>query len=187
MSIQPTRTTLDTTDFVRKPRKDGTRPEKYYRVNCRCGHTTHLRLHDARNAVVENRQCADCQRAQASAKGFSVCAQKYGEDFAIKAVIKAQLDNPSKPERQIAAWLDELGVSYQRQVVVNLGSTRYIVDFMLADGKGIEGVGGYWHARNKQAKDELLAQAMIVLFITDDLVMNQPAEALTLITRFVNC
>ncbi|PWR46455.1 hypothetical protein DK295_15280, partial [Listeria monocytogenes] len=66
-------------------------------------------------------------------------------------------------------------------------STRYIVDFMLADGKGIEGAGGYWHARNKQAKDELLAQAMIVLFITDAMVMNQPAEALTLITRFVNC
>lgn len=187
MTNQSIRTTLDTSEFIRKPRKNGSRMEKYYRVNCRCGHTTHLRIHDARNAVVDNRECADCQRAKASAKGFSVCAQKYGEDFAIKAVIKHQLENPSKPERQIAAWLDELGVKYQRQVVVNLGFTRYIVDFMLADGKGIEGAGGYWHARNKQEKDELLAQAMLVLFVTDDLVMNQPAEALALITRFVNC
>jgi len=187
MSIQPTRTTLEMSEFIRKPRKNGARKEKYYRVNCRCGHTTHLRLHDARNAVVENRQCGDCQRHEASEKGFKVCAQKYGEDFAIKAVIKYQLENPSKPERQIAAWLDELGVSYQRQVVVNLGSTRYIVDFMTADGKGIEGAGGYWHARDKQDKDELLAQAMLVLFVTDDLVMNQPADALALITRFVNC
>jgi len=181
-------TTVNWANYTEKvARKNSARLEKFYEMTCGgCGSTYELRKYDANKAVAENRVCKKCQLAARQAKGYAVCAQKYGDDFVVQLVIKQQLSNPSKPEQQIAAWLDQLGVGYQRQVVIDLGVTRYIVDFLLSDGKAIEGAGGYWHARNKQQKDAMLAESMIVLFLNDDLVMNNPAEAFALITRYVN-
>lgn len=171
----------------RNARKSGNRTERFYEVTCGiCGLTYGLRKHDARKAVAENRTCKKCQTSAAGKRGYKVTAAKLGNDFALQAVIKTQLANPSKPEQQIAVWLDELGVSYTRQVIVNLATSRYIVDFMLADGRGIEGAGGYYHARNKQSKDEQLAEMMIVLFLTDDLVMKNPDAAFGIIKKFVS-
>lgn len=181
------KTTLDLTDFIRKPRTNGTRTERYYALTCgKCGNKYHLRLHDARKAVAENRICNHCNQRELARKGYAACVEKHGVDFTLKFVTEYQLAHPSKPEQQIAAWLDQLGVSYQRQVVINLGgNTRYIVDFYLDNGKAIEGAGGYWHARNKGAKDEKLASMLNVLFVTDTLINDDPELALETISKFV--
>lgn len=183
-----TQTTLNTSAFIYKPRRDGNRQERYYELTCgQCSNTYHLRMHDARKAVTENRPCKSCAARTAGAVGAAVTMERYGKEFLLAQVVKQQLAHPSRPEQQIAIWLDELGVTYKRQVIVNLGSCNYIVDFMLDGGKCIEGAGGYWHDLNKGDKDEMLAQAMIVLFLTDELVMKSPTEAFALIKRFVEC
>lgn len=164
----------------------GGKRRKHHEVTCgACGNTHMLRADDARKAERLNRPCKSCHTSAIGKIGYQVTAAKMGKDFALNAVAGYQLANPSKPEQQIADWLDEMGVSYTRQVIVELGISRYIVDFVLANGKGIEGAGGYWHAKNKQAKDVLLAAAMQMLFVTDDLVMNDPVNARALIAEYV--
>lgn len=180
------KTTLNTDNFINKPRKDGTRNERYYEVTHSCGHTSHLRIHDARNAVTNNGVCRTCHSRKAAAKGYAACVRKYGAEFPIKFVIKHQLANPSKPEQQIMKWLTELNVGFDRQVPINLGGYYYIADFMLSNGKVIEASGGYWHAKDKGEKDAKLASAMLVLFLTDELVMKNPAEALRILTEYVH-
>ena len=180
------KTTLDLTDFIRKPRKNGKRTERYYALTCgNCGEKYHLRIHDARKAVEENRVCAHCNQIAQSKKGYAACVRKHGEDFTIKFVTEYQLAHPSTTEQQIMAWIDKLGVTYQRQVVVNLGGkSRYIVDFYFDNGKAIE-AAGYWHIQKKGAKDEKLASLLNVLFVTDDSVKGQPELTFETIAKFI--
>lgn len=180
-------TTLDLTKFVRKPRKNGNRNERYYALTCGlCGGEYHLRLHDARKAVAENRACSHCNQKALAKAGYAACVRKHGVDFTLKFVTEYQLAHPSKPEQQIIKWLDELGVKYQRQVTVDLGNgMRYIVDFFFDNGKAIEAAGGFWHAKNKQSKDSILATILNVLFINDDVIMQQPDVAFAKISAFV--
>lgn len=177
-------TTVDFTNSKLVTRPNGTKRETHYAVTygC-CGATKFLHKQNATKALQENRVCGNCQRLA----NYKTVQAKYGTDFLVEKTIERQLANPSKPERQIMVWLDELGVDYLRQQIVKLGKGRYVVDFLLADGRAIEGSGGYWHPINKAHKDVELALILNVLFIDDELVNSHASEARAAIAQFVNC
>lgn len=177
-------TTVDFNNSKLIARPNGTRRETHYAVTygC-CGATKFLHKQNATKAQTENRVCGNCQRLA----NYRKVQATHGTDFLVQKTIERQLANPSKPERQIMVWLDEMGVDYLRQQIVKLGKGRYVVDFLLADGRAIEGSGGYWHPLNKAHKDAELAQILTVLFIDDSLTTASPAEARAAIEKFVSC
>lgn len=177
-------TTVNYSDKQLLPRKNGTRRDTCYAVTygC-CGTVKYMHKQNAEKAVAENRRCEKCHCNE----NYEQLKAKYGVDFLVQKTIERQLANPSKPEKQIMVWLDEMGVNYLRQQIVKLGKGRYVVDFLLADGRAIEGTGGYWHPINKADKDVELAGILNVLFVDDDLTNNNPVAARAAIAEFVGC
>lgn len=117
-------------------RPSGKRRESYVDVQCdACGEVRRVTMSTAKRSTM----CKPCQQADA----LMIAAARSMKR--LKAIAAHQLANPSKPEQQVAEWLDAWGYAYERQHIF-LGEHRaYIIDFVVGD-VAIE-VNGYHHIR----------------------------------------
>ncbi len=120
------------------PRKQRpTQHETFFPVRCAnvaCGRVRWLRRDAALKAEQEQRMCRHCQTSQAGKLGYATTVARYGVDFALKAVRQTQLAHPTRYERLLAGWLDEIPVYYQSQVIFSGtdpagGVHNFILDF----------------------------------------------------------
>lgn len=164
---------LDVSRAELRPRPHNpSRRETFYPVTCnRCGSERWLRKNDALKAP---EICGRCQRSDAGKIGYRVTAQRYGADFAIKFMQQYRLTHPSKPEREVSALLDLLGVDYEREVRLDLeGGDRYLLDFVIrlagSPCSAIQ-VNGWQHTREKVAiRDRKLAEEIPYPLLVIDL------------------
>lgn len=98
-------------------------------------------------------RCQKCHCKAIAAKGYAATVAKYGEKFAVMHQRDYRLAHPSNLERMVAGWLDEWRVSYQREVVFEIGSVCFLIDFVI-DGRIAIEVQGEWAHSWHQQRDE---------------------------------
>ena len=173
------------------PRKSNpNRRETAYKVTCSvCGYRRWLRKSDAK-------RCKSCRRCS-SRKGFKASLSKISLSDALGHVREYRLANPSQPERIVAEWLDEWGLTYEREVVWIVDHSAgggdcfgYVLDFVvsLPDSyrRAIE-VNGYWHKRTRAQRDIMLVMNFpgVVWFVDGDLVTTNPDAARQQLAQFL--
>lgn len=85
-------------------------------------------------------------RSDATRQKISEAAKRSQQGARLNRQLSA-LGHETRPEYEVAAWLDERGVNYERQVPIG----DYIVDFFDAERREIiEADGGYWHRDQKK-------------------------------------
>ncbi len=150
------------------PRKQRpTQHETFFPVRCAnvaCGRVRWLRRDAALKAEQEQRMCRHCQTSQAGKLGYATTVARYGVDFALKAVRQTQLAHPTRYERLLAGWLDEIPVYYQSQVIFSGtdpagGVHNFILDFELLTPTGCVAVevNGWHHQQYRADRDGWLA------------------------------
>lgn len=98
----------------------------------------------------------DYQRAVASCKpreqlvkagraGWEALVAAKGVEYAARQAAKWRRKHPSALEQAVMTWLDEHGVSYEREAEINLSAGVFFADFKLEDGRLIEVDGVAWH------------------------------------------
>lgn len=155
-----------------KPRKSNPNGQetKYIVVCQECGYERWLCKSDANKAATTGA----CRRCHSRRNGKAVYAQ-YGEKLATQ-LRDYRMKNPSSLERAIMDALEELGLSYEREIsffTLN-GYTTYI-DFKIAGNSEfyIEANGLYYHGETRCERDTDLARSLAclgkpLLVITDE-------------------
>lgn len=150
------------------PRKQRpTQQETFYPVRCAntdCGRIRYLTRCDALKAEQEQRVCRHCQTSQAGKLGYAATAARYGVDFALRAVRVRQVAHPTHHEQLMAAWLKEIPVYYQTQVIFSASDPagilhNFILDFELLTSTGCVAVevNGWHHQQYRAERDAHLA------------------------------
>jgi len=137
----------------------------------------------------------DYQRAVASCKsdeairraakaGYQATASKHGHDFARRKAADYRRANPSGLERQVADFLNAIGVAFLREAEVQVGDRLFFVDFDVA-GRFIEGNGAAWHdrddlvpgaiARTQSRADQLRDAGFDVLHVSEAAIADGSA------------
>lgn len=105
-----------------------------------CGRPRYLPLRKAK-AV---KRCAHCQRVEAGLANW----QKNGMAL-IESGAAWRKANPVEPHYQFARLLDEAGIDYREEFVIQADDSAYAIDF-LVDNVCVELNGHYWHDRPEQ-------------------------------------
>lgn len=169
------------------------RNNNVYPVTCLgCGYTRKLRRCDATKAV-DNGSCYLCSQKVKAAQGYAAAVDRWGARWVVPHVQAYREAHPSKPEQQMSALLDRLGIQHRREVMLPTkcsGRKRrvYLIDFMLYhDGRehALEVDGIYYHTtnpatiRNDKLKTRFLKRRHIPLLrVTDADLKQDRAEAL---------
>ncbi len=97
-----------------------------------CGCIRHLRPADA----AKTQNCRHCHCARIAPLGFAATAERWGQDFAIRAAAAWRIAHPSSLERRVEAALSEIeGIVWQREYAVERpGCNPYFVDFVVMVG-----------------------------------------------------
>lgn len=114
-----------------------------------------LRPSDAARA----KQCRRCHLTEIAPLGYAATAARYGEKFAVAHQRTYRLENPSDLEIQMMAVLDELALTYEREVLVEMGDHCYLIDFVLDGWFAIE-VNGSWAHQFHQERDDRKVKAL---------------------------
>ena len=134
------------------------RRERRFRVTCDgCGEVRYLKKSDAK----KDAPCYRCACRAKGRKGYRSAVAKHGRETIMEKLRAYRLENPSAPERQFQAMLDEHGLPYEREVMVKTDEGHiYLIDFVI-DGIAIE-VNGWPHQfEDKKARDRIKACAII--------------------------
>lgn len=126
------------------------RGRTWYETPCSnqgCPEKRWLKASDAR----KNSQCFRCAQREKSVKGFKATCKKHGSLFAIEKVQAYQLEHPSSLNRQTMTILDEMGIHYEREVL--LEGTNFLIDFVINGCHAIE-VNGAWAHSHHQQRDQ---------------------------------
>lgn len=118
----------------------------------------------------------DYQRAVASCKpreqlvragraGWEALVAAKGVEYAARQAAKWRRKHPSTLEQAVMTWLDEHGVSYEREAEINLSAGVFYADFKLEDGRLIEVDGEAWHGEgaveDRSERDRIRRQAIL--------------------------
>lgn len=158
------------------PRPCKSRPNKkaaHYQVECsECGHIRWLTKYHA-DLAEQNNTCKRCHCRAAGQRGYEAAVKNGFREKALAGVAAYQLENASKPELTVAAWLAYFDIPHRRQVIFE----NYILDFV-TDTCIIEVNGGYWH-QNRTTRDTWIAEnaPLPVLFLDAELVVKSPEIA----------
>src|SRR5689334_1126565 len=150
------------------PRKQRpAKQETFYPVRCAnpdCGRIRWLSRSAAIKAEQEQRVCRHCQTSQAGKLGYAATVARHGLDFALRAVRQSQLRHPSPYEQMLAAWMVEIPVYYQQQVIFSATDPagtnhNFILDFELLTSRGCVAVevNGWHHQQYRADRDAWLA------------------------------
>lgn len=173
------------------------RRETHYPVRCAnpaCGQVRWLKGTDARRAEAEQRICRRCQASLAGKRGYAMTTALYGTDFALKAMQQSQRLHPSKHEEILRAWLEELGMDFEFQVIFSAVDEvgrihNFIIDFVVKTVTGevaIE-VNGYHHKKFRAHRDQC-EQALWpgdIYFIDTDDIDTNPTDVKALLQQVV--
>lgn len=146
--------------------KGKTRRERYYPVLCpTCGDWRWLLKQAAQRAQAEQRQCGRCARAEIAPMGYAATARKYGVKFAVKHVQAHRRENPSTLEQAIALLLGDLGIDYEREVMICTkasGRKRrcHLADFVI-NGRVIDVRGEYVHSSDDAKRRDTLFERLM--------------------------
>ncbi len=162
------------------------RRETFYPVRCRCGAVRLLRAADARKVEATGAPCRFCHARLAGKLGYRATVEKYGADFFLEVTQRTQREHPSSAEQKLAAMLDELGATYERQRIVRGSARSFVIDFTLSDGTLVE-VNGYWHRRCNLDRDTQLARdwERRVVFIDAEDITRRPADVKDLLSSIL--
>jgi len=84
--------------------------------------------------------------AQAGRKGYEALVMRHGVEFVQQNAAKWRRKHPNRYERAVMEWLEDHGIDYQRDVMIE--GVRYC-DFVLTyRGIIIEVDGPIWHTNN---------------------------------------
>ncbi len=164
------------------------RRETFYPVTCpTCHSVRYLRSVDARRAEAGKRPCKICAARTAGRLGYKATVEKYGADFFLEVTARAQREKPSSAEQKLAAMLDELGATYERQQKFRGSARSFVLDFVLPNGILIE-VNGYWHRRVGLERDSQLAHdwERRVIFIDAEDLTARPDEVKDLLVSVLH-
>jgi hypothetical protein len=118
----------------------------------------------------------------------------YGTDFALKVMQQSQRLHPSKHEEILRAWLEELGMDFDFQVLFSAPDEsgkihNFIIDFVVKTVRGdaaIE-VNGYHHKKFRTHRDQC-EQALwpgTIYFIDIDDIDTKPTHVKALLQQIV--
>lgn len=132
--------------------------DTYYPARCACGNEWDIR----KDNIKRTNQCQQCARIAAAKLGYEATKKKYGPLFALGFWREWRLANPTCLERTVIAWLDALGVSYEREYwFVGDDGRVYLLDFLVNSSLVIEVNGSYWHDMPEGIeRDERKARAL---------------------------
>lgn len=130
----------------------------------------------AARAKVSSKSCAEN-----GAKGYAALVAQGKEKLAAQKAAEWRLAHPTSLEVQVKEWLDELFVSYEREVNID----RYYVDFLV--GKlAIEVNGAQWHEKEdlragQKDRDQskyrtLISLGYTVLILPESEIKNKSAR-----------
>lgn len=172
------------------PRANGTRKESHVPVLCpQCGEERLLKLHDARNALAEQRPCNYCKASNAGKLGARAVIRKYGKDGFMQIMQKAQLKNLPSSEKAVADMLDEAlpnGFEYVQQ---EIWYENYIIDFAIYNGERVVlllEINGYWHRRRASARDQALSLTSLIPVVFINAELTETTEGLTQILETIS-
>ena len=153
------------------------RRDRYIPVECpNCGEIWEVRA----DRVKHVRSCYTCSQRQKGRKGWRATCEKYGTSWAAYHWRTWRLDHPTCLERAVAALLDGLGVSYEREYVVFTATGCYLVDFLIEARIAIEVNGAYWHdqrpEQDAQKRDFLRWSGFDVLTISESSIRDGSAH-----------
>lgn len=170
---------VKSTRMVRgKPRTDNR-----YAVACPCcGNTRLLRSADAKKAAKHNRLCQKCHCQMAGKLGYKATVRNKGKDFAIECVRDYRLSNPSSLEQEVMSRLDEAGIRYEREVLLNADVHKYLIDFVIEGSIALE-VQGEWAHQFHTERDHNKATAIVRAGYTYIGLLESYAEKVVRIVR----
>lgn len=117
-------------------------------------------------------------QSDAGKKGAAVVLQKYGRETLFKHIVNTRKNHATPGEKRVASILDQLGLAFEFNAPLE---GKWIVDFLLPDGKVIEFNGTihqspvYDTARHLAKVNGLRAMGFAVLEI-DDSQLSQAAD-----------
>ena len=114
-----------------------------------CGNMRFLTGSDARKAG----KCFRCAQIEKAPKGYRGLIEKRGPEFAIEKVQAHQLAHPSRPTSRIIDLLNQMGVQYEREVLLKYEDRRYLLDFVV-NGHSVIEVDGQWVHSHHQQRDQ---------------------------------
>lgn len=85
------------------------------------------------------------QLVRAGRAGWEALVAAKGVAYAARQAARWRRKNPSRLEQAVMTWLDEHGVTYEREAEITLSAGVFFADFKLADGRLIEVDGVAWH------------------------------------------
>lgn len=171
-------TSVDYDRAESRPRsKNSNRREKFVPCYCgSCGGEYWLTVSNARRAEKENRVCRRCHSSRIGKKGYQTTMQRVGRERLTAAIVKRQLEKPSKAEIAVKGILDDLFAYTNRRYLTQQTFNNWIMDFVVTCRGGgkweaVIEVNGYWHKQNRAERDERLKKlvGVPVLFIDADL------------------
>lgn len=166
--------TIDTTRTVRRTIRVKGKARKviYVEVTCDCGVRWFARADKAKHI----RSCYQCSQTAKAKKGYAATAAKHGERFALRWLREWRLEHPTCLERIVAAWLDALGIHYEREYYFVTGDNRIrLLDFLVNSQLVIEVNGAYWHQLPGAAERDA-SKAAAVAYAGFELLVLSEAE-----------
>ena len=126
-----------------------------YPVACPlCGRERLLRRCDIR----EGRPCKACHNRRIAPLGGQATLRKYGLKTLIQHARRYRLAHPSDLEQIVSGALDDLGVAYEREALIEAGDDTFLIDFLIGD-LALEVFGDFPH-RDRAAHDRTRARAL---------------------------
>lgn len=155
--------------------KGVSRKVNFVEVICECGVKWLVRSDSAKRVQM----CYQCSQTAKAKKGYAATAAKHGKRFALRHLREWRLQNPTCLERIVVAWLDDLGLSYEREYyfVTGDGDVR-LLDFLVNSRLVIEANGKYWHekpetmARDGHKLEALRYAGFDVLVLSESEITN---------------
>ena len=143
----------------------------------------------------KNTHCKKCHNKAIARKGYEATLNKHGLKFAVRFLRDYLLEHPSSLEVQVAAMLDGLGVSYEREYHFEPGTVRtagksYLVDFAIycrGTLRFIEVNGFYvhqFHTERDSLKIQSIDEAGIPVLVLNEADVKSP-DLNQIIARFL--
>ncbi len=107
------------------------------------------------------------QLVRAGRAGWEALVARHGVEYAARQAAKWRLKHPSALEQAVMTWLDEHGVSYEREAEITLSAGAFFADFKLEDGRLIEVDGEPWHGETAIAQGQAERDRIRRLAISD--------------------
>ena len=126
----------------------------------------------ARNFAENNPQAFHAQRHNAAVRGFVATLNSKGRSVAHEKARAWRLKNPSLPEQFVIDLLDNAGITYEREFVLN-GEQRAYVDFQIGNGS----LEINHEKQEKRAWLESFGYTVLVVNLTERDVLEQTETA----------